>query len=374
MTYMPISIADIHHFQGQNFSRHYTGVFGFFKDDKDFANLASQLSYGWKPNIPLTAYELTPAEVEIALAERLKVWQALRASDKSWKVKVKGDEDITVIGRDALAAFEAYYTGGIAKPKKTTDVTWMLESSDGQWRVLMAPKYGAVDGFRRSSTFNVVNAALVRVGDVAITEIPCMVKVFECELDKMAACIEENTHRDLGVRKLGQADKIVAALGLFHKLSSEAQMGRILAMKRGQAQKFHAMCWLINKYPELKLLDKMLANPENIAKADKEKLRLLKGTKELKYEDGGTPAEVLAYFLAPVPGGNDKKMASKTEIEKLSEQSAIQISKEIADAILKDDLGKLHKYNDKAALINAAIEAIMSGVDFAIKGGEIVNV
>ena len=373
MDYKSITIGNLHHFKGQNFSRHYTGVFGFFKDDKDFANLAGQLTYGWKPNIPLTAYALAPAEVEIALAERLVVWSALKATDKSWKVKVIGDDDVTIIGRDALAAFEATYTQLVGKPKKGVDTTWILESGDGHRR-LIAPEFGAVDGYRRSSTFNVVNAALVRLDMAPITEVPCMVKIFESELEKMSACIEENTHRDLGVRKLGQADKLSAALGLFHKLASEAQMGRILNMKRGQAQKFHAMCFLINKFPEHKLMDKMLTNPENIAKADKEELRKLKGTKAEEYDDGGSAAEVLAYFLKPSINGEVKKMASKTEVEKLSDQSGLTIGKEIADAILKDDLPRLFKYNDKSALINAAIEAIMAGTDFAIKGGEIVSV
>jgi len=301
-----------------------------FEDQKDMVELASQLYPGWQVQLgDAGLYELTDVQVIAALKENEKTWIELKDATEEIPVRV-GDSTLTTSASDRLRAWESSYVKG------------------GK---LIKPKYGQVYAFRRVSVLPLVNAARLKAGAPLIETIPCSVYEFDNDLDRYVACILENTGKTAGARKLSEQDMITGALKMFQTQCAEADFRRV--WKVGTAQKLFALCRLAAKHPDLEIIDKIAKGDLKYGPLDKEKLR--------KAVKSNASANEVTVMLNE-PRTNDKKMASKTAIERVAEQTPIRIIAWAFGKAINDDLAAINVLVTNDVLkdeLNAAIGKVL---------------
>jgi hypothetical protein len=224
----------------------------------------------------------------------------------------------------------------------------------------LKPKYVGICGFRRSGTFPLVNTVAQKSKRPAITEIPLVVEDYATEMDRMAACIMENTTQSEGRRGLSYADLLGAGRSLFQNGAKESDIIRsVTASKRGSGQKMFKTLQLDAAFPALALVNGILADKEGASRYSGLKASELAELHKLGVNPDAE-AKVKAYFADPKGGeGNEPKIMSKPDIKALSEQCPVEVLKTAFSAVLKNDKTGLAKYIAKAAAINAAVEAAL---------------
>ena len=227
------AISAIHHFAKENYSRQEGNA---FKNNDERVSLAKLIAGKWdhtRDGAVLTLEELTAAEVELAVSERVATWKFLKESNADTAIKVAGaekDREITVSAGDMLVSFENTY---VNKGK------------------IIAPKYRGMYAFRRFAVIVLANALAKKLEKPEITEVPAT--MFENKDEKgntltgekldrarKMVCIAENTKKNDGVHILDWRDIMRAAYNLFISGCSQNNLRDLF--KDGTGQK---LWWLL---------------------------------------------------------------------------------------------------------------------------------
>jgi hypothetical protein len=334
-----IEVGEIHPFHAdENVSR--TG--GLFKDDKDRDTLIGQLVPGWNPSLGVAGlYKLDPKQVELGVKERTERWEALKLSRTDITLRFKNpnsekDDSVIITASDLLRAWEATYT---LKGK------------------VIPPKYGQVFAFRRVESLPYVNAVRIKRGLDPILTIPATVSVYETQMERFLATVGENTLKLAGARQLSNADQMSAAKRLYMEQAKEADFRRV--WKVGMAQKLYAICALDNRFPEAGIVSRIIDGTLDFGPLDKEKVRKL-------YKD---PAATLEQVLNPEnlggPTGNAPKIAPRSDIETMAEQSPVTLIKETAAAIMANDTKRVNRYVPHCHFLNEMTALVLTDTDRA---------
>jgi hypothetical protein len=314
-----------------------------YRNDADRDSVIRALLPGWQLTQTLKGCHITKEQAERAVKDREAYCQQLKADIES------GAADYKISLSEGSMQFSA------ADLLATCQRMWC----DDKGRFLR-PKYVGICGFRRSGTFQFVNTVAAKQKRPAITEIPLVVEDYATEVDRMAACIMENTTQGLGRRGLSSADLLNAGRSLFQNGAKESDIIRaVTASKRGAGQKMFKTLQLDAAFPGLKLVDGILADKEGASRYGSLTWKELSELHKL----GANPdaeAKVKAYFADPKGGeGNEPKIMAKPDIKALAEQCPVEVLKAAFNAVLKNDKSGLAKFIAKAAAINAAVEAAL---------------
>jgi hypothetical protein len=307
-----------------------------FRDTRDEHNLISLLVPGWDGQLGRpVATRMSPEEQAEAVKVLQKLHDKLKSADLSSepeKISLDG-ESVTISMPEMLQVFESVYCG-----------------KDGE---IVVPEYKGATCFRRGNVLLKVNTVRAKRKAELITELPCVEKTYASPMDQFVDNIRENQLKTAGARKMSNADSVGAARHLFQLGATEAKLARAFGLKRGMAQKFHRLCQLDAKHPDLKIVDRIL-NGEIEAKVfDKEKV------KGLLDKDAST--EEVATFIAAPNAGNASKIMSRKEIEALAEQCPVELIKLAYQAVLKNDASVLQPIVAKATAINKAVAKVTNG-------------
>lgn len=323
---------------------------------------------GWKAEKPVHVHEAASAlddrteALWAARVEKEEFWSKVKL-EKPLKINLPGIEKVQTFhlsSADLLAGFNAtFYRKG---------------------KMAHADKSG-VSGHRRNHAVVIANAILIQLGLEPITKIAVIVSEYKTLLDLQSACFWENDSQQVGVVALTGADKLRTAKAMYDANASESFMRK--KFKDGMGQKLFGICNVDAKYGTT-LVEECINDWSKAGCLTAKKCRELRDTydeAERKLDDDEStaaeikvakenqnPETVMAFFKNP-PGANAAKIAGKDEIKRLMDQASCKLIKTVAKAIVNNTIASLKPYNENAAAINTAIEAIMAGGEVVEDGG-----
>lgn len=176
-----------------------------------------------------------------AVAERTAKWEELRALAKADRTKAAD-----------LAVFEDIYT----------------EKTKGDKNVLRPIVFIGDTGNRRSKVYFPAMVARQKLDPpLPITvEIPVLIKTFEGKesaVDRLEVQILENDQKNVGFQETGPLDKLYQAKFGYDRGKSQTWMRKLWGATTGQ--KFFAIVEANNKFPGLKIYDRMFLDPTDPA-------------------------------------------------------------------------------------------------------------
>jgi hypothetical protein len=280
-------------------------------------------------------YRVATAKEQKAAKTTLEAkWKQLKNSTGGFEVNV-ADKKVTVSASDILRVFETIH---VVKGK------------------LKKVKYLADWAFRRNARMLYANAIRLVLGKELITEIPAVINEWDNEKQRIEQNILENERKTEGMLKPSHADSMAAALLMYREGLNQAAFRR--TFKDGTGQKLWYLCQIDQKFPKLNITSDFVNGVEGALVTSYSPY----STKKLNglLEKGITDSKVKEYLSNPKEGGNEPKMAQKSDIKGLA-QHGVNIIRETAEAIISNDVGKVRSYNDFCEEINAAVEAIVAG-------------
>jgi hypothetical protein len=331
-----VPVSDIHHFMAENVSRQQGR--DLFKDNADRDRLIRGLIQGWESSLGIIgARKASEQDQATAVGEREAYIASLEAMAQSG-------------GADEVVQTE---TGKVTvSPADLLAVVRRMWTKDGK---VVKPRYIGAWAFRRANVLPLVNAIAFKQKVDPILDVPVEVREFANDLERIGACIRENTGKLEGNRGLSNADLVGAAKAAFQLGATEAQLGRYFGTKRGMSQKMHRLCQLDSKYPEAKFVEKAMADEGFFKALDKEKMKDL-----LDAKGDLTSIETQVKQYAENPGaakvGNDEKIMAKPTIKAISEQNSIEIVKLCFRAVMNNSMTEIEKLLPHAKAINTALE------------------
>jgi hypothetical protein len=302
-----------------------------FKDDADRNKLTAALVGGWNPSLGIPrVYELNLDERKSALVEREQERVRLQQATGEQKVMVNG-KMITITASDFLRDWDELYTKG------------------GK---IIAPMYGLVCTNRRNEILPAVNAIHRKLGIELITQLPCDVRIYASEIERHVETMLENTQHNTGTKQLTAADKANASRILFQGGATDSDMRRVFGA--GEGQKRFAICSLDKRFPELKMVDKIIDGSIVDSQLNKEELRKLLST-------NASQVLVKAYLDDPKAGkdANKPKMADRAHIEALGNQCPAKVVADTAKAIEMNNIAALRPYGERSADLNIVVQIVM---------------
>ena len=336
MTTKMMPVGSIHYFPGQNVSRH-----GIHTDSTATHDLiAGMAERGYDVTKPLVAYKLSDKEIKKAVAERQAILDQLKEANdpiKTSRHNAEGKtEKVSLAASDVLRTYQAMYVGDDNK--------------------IIKPTHAGVFGFHRNHCLVPANA-LRRLDKLPIiAELPIIVKTFKNSHERMMETIGENTlNLTEGVNKLSGRDLTAAARNLFHAGSNEAKFRRLF--KAGTGQKLYAICQIDGKFPDAKIISRILDKKIDYARIDKEGARKL-----VKKMDEFTSETIEAHLVEDRV--NDKPQMSKPDQVSLEEKNPCIVVKKTLLAVRDDDaMLHLSDVGVRAPALNACLEVDVENVD-----------
>jgi len=252
----------------------------------------------------------------------------------------------------------------------TAELVWGFVDKDGK-KVKVAdvpkPQHAGNMGFRRGYA---TMGAIARREEG--TSFPFAVAFVEYadELERILAHAAENLKKTAGASKLAPLDYVIIACSVVDEGGRESHLTNN-NVKRGTAQKTFAFAKLDRRFPELKLVERVLMDPPELPKGitkypygegcyipfsmlDTTALRHLdKGTTEVAA--ASKPDEVESYIALVM---NDKKAAKRTmtraDIEAKADSHKCQIVRIVCKAILENNTKVFSKLVKIANQLNDA--------------------
>jgi hypothetical protein len=122
----------------------------------------------------------------------------------------------------------------------------------------------------------------------------------------------------------------------------------------GEGQKRFAICSLDKRFPELKMVDKIIDGSIVDSQLNKEELRKLLST-------NASQVLVKAYLDDPKAGkdANKPKMADRAHIEALGNQCPAKVVADTAKAIEMNNIAALRPYGERSADLNIVVQIVM---------------
>lgn len=209
------------------------------------------------------------------------------------------------------------------------------------------------------------HATLVAIaGGSKVKDITCDVVEFKNDMDEFLACIKDNAIQSQGVIPLTDLDKLHSARLMYQLGQSESQFRNIF--KAGTGQKLYQICRADKEFKDLGIFDSLVKGDLKFAPLNKEDLRkMLKPLDNVKADDRvklieSLKPQVQVYFQKPKESGNASSIMKKPEIQKLGDQTPIELVTLVVQCILDDNTAPLAPYVLKAEEINKAIESVMA--------------
>lgn len=302
--------------------------------------------------------------------------QSVKVENIGSAVPISGEEGIDFV-KAAMDSRQAEWDklkadqspDGIVKLKVFEDL--FMDEKDK----LIVPKYLAVHSFQRGSVY--FEAMILRRKSLEKDEKPIltfvpieMVKVStEAKLREFQ--MQENEGKLTGREGVSDADRLNNARYFYGFGYTQADMRRIF--KDSMGQKLFAICKLDSIYPDLRFIDRLLSPPEMedslpfgpfrhgdlIKKAARSDVSTLpKGETLLTKED------FALYLTSTKQGradGNKPKIMARDQIEGLSKQSPSNEVRNIAKAIVENNVDFLVTANVVAPGVNALYSAHAQG-------------
>ena len=335
-----VPLRDIHSFHAdENVSRLPGRLFGDGKDPakalEDRAQLAVLMSVGWliEKGGLVGAYPLTKEQQAAAVKELEARWKELKESKADFDFRTQHGSKMAVSASDILRAFEEVHVNGKGK--------------------IHAPSYGVVHSHRRIDNMPYANAIRRKLGvedGNPIAEVPVNIVENETDLDRFARCLAENIGRNEGCLTLSNADLVHGARRMFQQMASEADLQRT-GLKRGRAQQLHRLCQLDSRFPELGIIDSIIAGERQLGTFEKE------GVKKLLDRPECTEEEVMTFIREGA--SKPAKIATRKEIEGLL-QIPCPLVQFVARSILDADVKRVNRLEPCYTELNKAVSDLMA--------------
>lgn len=323
-------VADLFWFAEENYSR--SGK--FFDTPSREKELIALLYGGWDDGLgrPMVS-RMTPDE-QAEAAKRLGVeYEALKGapiSAEAESIRI-GGETISISPMEMLKVWESVHL-----------------DSKGRIRI---PEYKAASCFRRGSVLLKVNTCRAKKGLEAINALPVAVKTWDTPLAQVVACVRENTLKTAGSQNLRDWDLVNACRVAFRFGATQAEYRRMFGIKEGMSQKYHRLCQLDAKYPNLHIADRIVSGELETRLFDKEVVK--------KVLDEALTEEAVTEWLS-TPRANDPKIMAKKAIVGLADQCPVALVALTAKAILSNDAKLLARAIAKAEAVNKAVEVALN--------------
>lgn len=342
-----MKIAFIYHDKNQNHGRQ--GVL-FKEGDKEKNALSVNLHQGYWKSQPIAIVEMTKEQIAAALVERQKEWDELKASETIHEFDL-GDRKVTVVPDEMRLSWESVYTDGKGK--------------------IIAPKYSAVFGFRRSaallgaialrrklklSDFNDLPVATNAKGEVTDTGLPVTIEHYTNEFERVHACLMENFGKTQGLSDVtmdwptimqSARDMRDYYIKAYKKPITEAMLTEVY--KKGSGAKAFYLTQLDSRYPDLKIIDNVILKKTPGEGLDRETLRKLR-------DDTKTTKETVAAYLADPKKARQNVVKAMTGATMLTFEkgSPSRLLREFMKAIRQGDNSTFYAFAAFAVKVDAA--------------------
>lgn len=307
-------------------------------------------------------------------------WQSSGGVMEVYALDSDGKKAAVAQRKRQIALWEA--AGGVYKDvAQTAKRVWGFVSAKTGKAVKNppAPSYGGNMGFRRAyaimGAIHLLNYSRPNSPEYSYS-VPIEVREYEGELERLTRHAWENEYKDAGASKYSQTDYVLIARKAIGALGTEADLTRCLK-SRGTAQKCYAFAKLDSKFPTLKLVERVLADPPKLdgkqkrypygkgcyipfSTLDKEDLRrLLKGGKKegIEYQPAEKPDEVESYVRAAMEGkkNDNAKMLPKANIKAGGDSHDCMIVRRVLSAVYNNEQKVFDKLRELAPAINEAL-------------------
>lgn len=334
---------------------------------------ASQLSLGWWETAPLVVVKLTGDRLAIVMERLAQRWAALKGSGVDTTF-VRDGKTITLTPSEMLRAFEE---------------SWVKKGK------LVEPEYDCVYGFQRGNALLGAMALRLKLGIKGDYVIPCIVKDFANEYERVQCCVMENTGKVAGAKLIDThwPSLVRAAVSLRDACQASGDVFREIdcirtisggaeKAKRGTGQKAYYIAALDGRFKNLKLaslIQTSEASTEDVLKGndlgkalDRNQLQKLEiGTRVPLPEkaEAKTEEDVSSYFADPKD--DDQKapqMVKRANAYSHANGTSILVVKYIIEAIYTGNLTKLNALEKVGDELNAAF--VKSGIQFTPKKEE----
>lgn len=337
------SVSAFHHFKGENYSRQEGNA---FKDVNERIALAKLMCghYDYtRDGAILSLEELKPDDVTLAVKERTETWEILKAEKEELKVSfdvgTENPRELTITPSDRLVEFESLYV------------------KNGK---IIPPKYRAVYAFRRFSVLIIANAMAKKLERNVITEVPANIVTFKDKLERMQACILENTKKNEGVHRLDWNDLLSAAQNIVMQGGTQNDLRTLF--KAGTGQK---LWWIVQC--NARTLDNALIN-----RIKSGELKVTKSAMEVKEafdalpkaekgENGLDKPLDVEMVVSALSGEESVKALSMTAVRNIAKTSLVDVFKAVCNAIASGDVeffNKFHNDAEKVVALNAAFRKL----------------
>ena len=275
-------------------------------------------------------------------------------------------------------------TQAAADPTKSIDLVVWEERfvSNGK---LIKPTYVGVTGNRRDSVSQDASVARRKKGEAIITEIPVIVRHYGSAMERLADQVGENHFKGLGAVLPSDQDNLIAARELVEYGASQADLRR--TFKDGVGQKLWGICALNNRFPELRIIERMLLKPEDegfinmkavhykdlptmLTRSNAEELAkkneslLNQGKETLRPADAD---DVMRYLSAPKAEGNAAKVMKGETVRNLSESFPCVAIRAAFKAVADNSIDELKPYRELYA-------TTLNGVDTLVKSDDLPQI
>jgi hypothetical protein len=326
---------------------------------------ASMLRFGWWETSPLVIVKMTSEKLAVVMERLAQRWAALKGSDVDTTFIVDG-KNVVLTPSEILRAFEDTF---VRKGK------------------LVEPEYEAIFGFQRGNALLGALALRLKLGIKGEFMLPCILKDFASEYERVQMCVMENTGKVAGARlidthwpslvraSVSLRDACKAGGNVFKEIDCiRVISGGAEKVKRGTGQKAFYIACLDARFPDLKLaelIQSMEASTEDCLRGndlgkglDRNELQKLEiGSRiplpekaEVKSEE-----DVSSYFADPK--SEDQKgpvMVKRANAYGHANTTNILVVKFIIQALYSGNLTELNRLSVVAAELNAAF--VKSGI------------
>jgi len=320
---------------------------------------AAMLAPGWWETQPLYIVKMTSERLAIYMERLGQRWAALKGSELE-TTYVKDGKTIVASASEVLRVFEETYT---RKGK------------------LVEPEYDAVFGFQRGNALLGAMVLRFKLGIKGEYTLPCIVKEFASEYERVQACVMENTGKVAGAKLIDThwPSLVHAAVALQNackqtgEVFKEIDCIRVISggaekVKRGTGQKAYYIAALNARFPNLGLaglIETMEASTEDVLRGndlgktlDRNQLQKLEiGTRVPLPEkaEAKSEEEISEYFADP---RSDEQrgpvMVKRANALSHANMTGILVVKFLLQSVYSGNLTELNRLEIAKEELNAA--------------------
>ena len=330
---MQIHTNSIVTLDGLNFSRN--GIC-WFDSINDLANLAHEMLTGYRvgAGFAVDGVKMTNDEAKRTAKSRemLREWLFTFVTVP---VKVK-DED----GKVQIIH--------LASIREAWDL--MFKNDKGKY---IESVYKRLSGCRREVASVIASACRIQMMKQVISDVPMIehTGLSQEQIEQLAR--DENVRKNTGSRKLTEADFLFTLRKVYQIKGTPTALMNAGNVTHGTSQKYFAAFVIERRFPEYKLIEKIGTGAIGLGALDM-------GVLKADIRDNGT-LEQIQKIIEAKNEGNEKKMATKTDIKAGATVCPVDFGRQIFQAIIDDNLTSLGEVYMKAKEINTAFDAIMEG-------------